>query len=126
MLSRPDVVDAPVAQLRRALVEPQTFALQFHAEDAGYPRRAHALWLLSQMRRWGQIGPDVDVQAVADQVYRPDLYLQAAEAVGASNRGRLLDAEPLKPMFDGRLFDPARFEDYLAGFTLKRRPASAP
>jgi ABC-type nitrate/sulfonate/bicarbonate transport system substrate-binding protein len=125
MLSRRDFVDAPVALIRRALVESETFAFQFHGEDAGYPRRMHALWLLSQMRRWGQIDEDVDVHAVADKVYRPDLYLKAAEAIGAPTRGRSLDIESLKPMFDGRAFDPARFEDYLAQFPLRRRPAPA-
>jgi ABC-type nitrate/sulfonate/bicarbonate transport system substrate-binding protein len=123
LLARPAYVDAPVAALRRALVEPEAFAFQFHAEDAGYPRRPHALWLLSQMRRWGQIDETVDVFATADRVYRPDLYLQAASDVGAPTRGRLLDSEPLKPMFDGRAFDPARFNDYLASFPLRRRPA---
>jgi NitT/TauT family transport system ATP-binding protein/nitrate/nitrite transport system substrate-binding protein len=125
LLSDPRYVDAPVAALRRALVEPDAFALHFHAEDAGYPRRAHALWLLSQMRRWGQIGEGADVSAAADQVYRPDLYLEAAEAIGAPTRGRLLDAEPLAPLFDGRGFEPARFDDYLESFPLRRRPAPA-
>jgi hypothetical protein len=37
----------------------------------------------------------------------------------------LLDIESLKPMFDGRAFDPARFEEYLAQFPLRRRPAPA-
>jgi NitT/TauT family transport system ATP-binding protein/nitrate/nitrite transport system substrate-binding protein len=123
MLARPEYVGAPVAELRRALVEPEAFALRFHAEDAGYPRRLHALWLLSQMRRWGQIDESVDVYAAAEQVYRPDLYLEAVGAVGAPTRGRLLDVEPLKPMFDGRAFDPSRFDDYLESFPLRRRPA---
>jgi ABC-type nitrate/sulfonate/bicarbonate transport system substrate-binding protein len=124
MLARPEYVGAPVADLRRALGQPEEgFALRFHAEDADYPRRLHALWLLSQMRRWGQIDDKVDVQAVADRVYRPDLYLEAAGAVGAPTRGRLLDVEPLTPMFDGRAFDPSRFEDYLESFPLRRRPA---
>ena len=125
MLARPHYVDAPVAQMRRALAEPDAFALHFHAEDAGYPRRAHALWLLGQMRRWGQVDEAVDVHATAEQVYRPDLYLRAAGAVGAPTRGRLLDAEPLKPMFDGRAFDPARLEEYLQAFPLRRRAAPA-
>jgi NitT/TauT family transport system ATP-binding protein/nitrate/nitrite transport system substrate-binding protein len=125
MLARPEYVGAPVADLRRALDPPEPFALRFHAEDAGYPRRAHALWLLSQMRRWGQIDPQVDVQAAAGRVYRPELYLEAAGAVGAPTRGRLIDAQPLEPLFDGRAFDPARFEDYLGSFPLRRRPAPA-
>jgi len=125
MLAQPHYVTAPVAQIRRALVDSDAVALQFHDEDAGYPRRPHALWLLSQMRRWGQIDDNADVYAAAVQVYRPDLYLQAAEAVDAPTRGRLLDVEPLKPMFDGRAFDPSRFEAYVAGFPLRRRLAPA-
>jgi NitT/TauT family transport system ATP-binding protein/nitrate/nitrite transport system substrate-binding protein len=125
ILARPEYVGAPVAELRRALVEPEAFALRFHAEDAGYPRRLHALWLLSQMRRWGQIDDSVDLCASADRVYRPDLYLEAAETVGAPGRGRMLDVEPLKPMFDNRAFDPSRLEDYLKSFPLRRRPAPA-
>jgi NitT/TauT family transport system ATP-binding protein/nitrate/nitrite transport system substrate-binding protein len=125
MLSRPEHVGAPAAQLRRALTEPEASALRFHADDAGYPRRAHALWLLSQMRRWGQIAAEVDFRRTAEEVYRPDLYLEAAAAVGAPTRGGQLDLEPLKPMFDGRAFDPSRFDDYLAGFPLKRRAAPA-
>jgi ABC-type nitrate/sulfonate/bicarbonate transport system substrate-binding protein len=125
MLAREDYVNASASHVRRALAEPDVFALQFHGEDAGYPRRAHALWLLSQMRRWGQIDDKVDVAAAALKTYRPDLYLQAAAAVGAPTRGSLLDAEPLKPMFDSRAFDPTRFEDYLEQFPLRRRPAPA-
>lgn len=125
MLSHPAYVGAPVSDLRRALIQPEALAIQFHAEDAGYPRKLHALWLLSQMRRWAQIDEAVDVRATADRVYRPDLYLEAVEAVGARTHGRLLDVEPLKPMFDGRAFDPSRFEDYLASFPMRRRPISA-
>jgi ABC-type nitrate/sulfonate/bicarbonate transport system substrate-binding protein len=125
LLAQPDHVGVPAAQMRRALAEPQAFALKFHDEDAGYPRRAHALWLLSQMRRWGQIDDAVRVEATAERVYRSDLYLEAAADVGAPTRGAALDAEPLQPMFDGRVFDPARFEEYVAGFPLRRRPAPA-
>jgi NitT/TauT family transport system ATP-binding protein/nitrate/nitrite transport system substrate-binding protein len=118
ILARPGHVDAPAAQIRRALAESESFALAFHREQAGYPRPDHALWLLSQMRRWGQIGEDVDVRACAGQVYRPDLYLEAAEAVGAPVTG--LGPPPLEPMFDGRRFDPTNFEAYVAGFAIRR------
>ena len=124
-LAREDYVNAPPPQMRRALAESEAFAFHFHREDAGYPRRSHALWLLSQMRRWGQIGAEVNVAATAERVYRPDLYLQAAAAVGAPTRGAAIDAEPLQPMFDGRAFDPTRFEDYLAEFPLHRLQAPA-
>jgi NitT/TauT family transport system ATP-binding protein/nitrate/nitrite transport system substrate-binding protein len=125
MLAQAAYVDAPEPQVRRALVEDETFAFRFHKEDAGYPRRAHALWLLSQMRRWGQIDETVDVARAAEQTYRPDLYMAAVAAVQAPSRGAVLDQDPLKPLFDGRAFDPSAFETYVSGFALRRRPAPA-
>ncbi len=49
---------------------------------ATYPYYSDAVWYLSQMRRWGQIAeakPDSWYDEVARKVYRPDIYLEAAE-----------------------------------------------
>jgi nitrate/nitrite transport system substrate-binding protein len=48
---------------------------------ATYPYYSDAVWYLTQMRRWGQIAePKSDdwYRDVAESVYRPDIYLQAA------------------------------------------------
>ncbi len=48
---------------------------------ATYPYYSDAVWYLTQMRRWGQIGEhkaDDWYAATAESVYRPDVYLQAA------------------------------------------------
>ncbi len=48
---------------------------------ATYPFYSDAVWYLTQMRRWGQIEehkPDSWYHEVAQQVYRPDIYLEAA------------------------------------------------
>lgn len=42
-------------------------------QGAGRPRNEHALWIVEQMQRWGQIGPTAAAR-VAARVYRPDLY----------------------------------------------------
>ena len=107
LLSAPAYVDAAPAALARALSKANPFGLRFHTGGVGYPRRAHALWLLDQMRRWGQVlaGPG-QVEAAAG-VYRPDLYLQAAHAAGAPMPPDDLDAAPLPPLFDEAVFDPA-------------------
>lgn len=99
--------------------------LRFHSGAASFPWRSQALWLLAQMRRWHHIGDDVDLRAVAAASYRPDLYRQAAAALGeplprhdekpegregqdyrvAGVSGELvLRADRL---FDGQAFDPA-------------------
>jgi ABC-type nitrate/sulfonate/bicarbonate transport system substrate-binding protein len=54
----------------------------FHAGAAWFPWRSQALWFLHQMRRWGWVGRDVDLGAIARQVYRPDLLAPAARAEG--------------------------------------------
>jgi nitrate/nitrite transport system substrate-binding protein len=48
---------------------------------ATYPYYSDAIWYLTQMRRWGQIGEqkaDDWYAATAKSVYRPDVYLKAA------------------------------------------------
>ncbi len=54
----------------------------FYRYAANFPWRSHALWLLAQMVRWGQIRRPVDLHAVAAAVYRPDLYRSAVSDLG--------------------------------------------
>ena len=81
LLARPEYVGEPEPLLARSLVEAPE-AIFFHLADANVPWLDHAVWFLGQMRRWGQIGPDVDAPATAAAVYRPDLYRRAAEDSG--------------------------------------------
>ena len=56
----------------------------FFRYNATYPYYSDAVWYLTQMRRWGQIAePQTDewYHEVAREVYRPDIYMQAAELV---------------------------------------------
>ncbi|MEM1400726.1 MAG: CmpA/NrtA family ABC transporter substrate-binding protein [Pseudomonadota bacterium] len=49
---------------------------------ATYPYYSDAIWYLTQMRRWGQIAEQKSDEwyfEVAEKVYRPDIYLQAAQ-----------------------------------------------
>lgn len=56
----------------------------FHRYAASFPWRSHAVWLVTQMYRWGQINTPLEIRKVAERVYRPDLYRQAASAAGVS------------------------------------------
>ncbi len=53
----------------------------FFRYNATYPFYSDAIWYLTQMRRWGQI-PEAKSDdwyfEVAESVYRPDIYLEAA------------------------------------------------
>lgn len=49
---------------------------------ATYPYYSDAVWYLTQMRRWGQISdsqPDSWYDEVAKSVYKPEIYLKAAQ-----------------------------------------------
>ncbi|WP_172300413.1 CmpA/NrtA family ABC transporter substrate-binding protein [Pseudoruegeria sp. HB172150] len=53
----------------------------FFRYNATYPFYSDAVWYLTQMRRWGQIAEAKDdtwYDEVARNVYRPDIYLDAA------------------------------------------------
>lgn len=119
LLAAPDLVGAPAAAIARALER----EIVFHRNAAGLPRREHALWFLSQMTRWGQIGAEHDLRALADRVYRPDLYRQAALSLGGTlGSGLALDAgDPAEArLFDGRPFDPEAARAYAASFPISR------
>ena len=54
----------------------------FFRYNATYPYYSDAIWYLTQMRRWGQIGeaqPDSWYMDIAKKVYRPDIYAVAAK-----------------------------------------------
>ena len=56
----------------------------FFRYNATYPYYSDAIWYLTQMRRWGQIAepqPDQWYKDVAAKVYRPDIYLEAAQSL---------------------------------------------
>lgn len=56
----------------------------FFDKYAGYPYFSDAIWYLTQMRRWGQIPQDKSDEwyfETAKSVYRPDLYLAAANSL---------------------------------------------
>lgn len=59
---------------RDAELEDHPDHLVFARHQSNFPWRSHAIWFLRQMQRWGQLHPAADVHAVAEAVYRPDIY----------------------------------------------------
>jgi nitrate/nitrite transport system substrate-binding protein len=114
----------------------------FHRYAANYPWLSHAEWFITQMYRWGQIDRVLNIREAAAKIYRPDIYRQAAGILGephptgshkpeGSNAvaWQLLDAtQPITmgadQFLDGKLFDPARPVDYLAGFDISHSQVS--
>jgi nitrate/nitrite transport system substrate-binding protein len=114
----------------------------FHRGAANFPWCSHAEWTLAQMRRWGQIGPDVNIRATAEAVYRPDIYREVAAQLGepcpaerTKTEGRHAQPWPLATasgeiamspdlFLDGRTFDPAHLDDYIADLTSQEKDVS--
>jgi nitrate/nitrite transport system substrate-binding protein len=90
-------------------------AMTFYARDTNFPWKSHGVWWLSQFRRWGMIGADVDYAATVAQVHRPDLYREVAKELGIA--APTVDAKT-ETLFDGVAFDPAEPERYARGFAV--------
>jgi nitrate/nitrite transport system substrate-binding protein len=87
----------------------------FHERNCNYPQLKYATWFMTQFRRWGMVDAAIDYAAVSQQVMRPDLYEEAMKEIGYEHGGA--SAEP-ETLFDGVTFDPAKPEDYAAGFAV--------
>jgi nitrate/nitrite transport system substrate-binding protein len=81
-----------------------------------FPWHSFAIWILTQMKRWGQLKGDVDYAKVAREVFL------------ATDAARLMREVGLKPPATtskkfavmGKEFDPAKPDAYLASFAIKR------
>ena len=81
-----------------------------------FPWESFAIWIMTQMKRWGQIKGDVDYAGVAKQVYL------------ATDTTRLMKEVGLTPptatsktfMVMGKTFDPSKPEDYIKSFQIRR------
>ncbi len=100
----------------------------FFRDHATYPYYADGIWLLTQMRRWGQIAePRADAWYLetARQVQRPDVWREAAKRLVAEKK---LDAQAIPTTdglemppvtgIDGLAFDPRKPNDYLRAFPI--------
>jgi nitrate/nitrite transport system substrate-binding protein len=81
-----------------------------------FPWQSFAIWILTQMKRWGQIKGDVDYKAVAEQVYLATDTAKLMKEVGLSPPAS--NFKSFKVM--GKEFDPGKPDDYVASFAIKR------
>ncbi|TDR88992.1 CmpA/NrtA family ABC transporter substrate-binding protein [Enterovirga rhinocerotis] len=81
-----------------------------------FPWHSFAIWTMTQMKRWGQIKGDVDYKAIAEQVYL------ATDAQKLMKQQGLTPPEATTKTFVvmGKTFDPAKPEDYVKSFAIKR------
>ncbi|MGR5221910.1 CmpA/NrtA family ABC transporter substrate-binding protein [Vibrio parahaemolyticus] len=103
----------------------------FFRHNATYPYYSDAIWYLTQMRRWGQIADSQDDEwymNIAKEVYRPDIYQQAAEALvedGVLTSKDFPDFKsedgfraPQKHFIDNIVYDGTKPNSYLEKFSI--------
>lgn len=109
LLADPDGLRLPEDACRAALPGGSGAELiRFHTREAWFPARAHALWFLGQMQRWSWLDKKTNLDALAAQVYRPDLLASAVEAEGLYPAAALplLEGTAMLPMPDDDAFAP--------------------
>lgn len=80
------------------------------------PWQSMAVWMLTQMKRWGYLKGDVDYKKIAEQVF---LLTDAKKTMKALDMKAPDGAYP-KFSVMGKVFDPEKPEPYLASFAIKR------
>jgi NitT/TauT family transport system ATP-binding protein len=97
--------------------------MRFHSSNANYPRPSQAVWIYSQMVRWGQVAlTDAGAKAAASG-YRPDLYRNALgdAQCPVDDDFRIEGLQAQDRFLDGRIFDPSKVDEYVEGFAVKSK-----
>ena len=81
-----------------------------------FPYQSMALWIMTQMKRWGQVRGDIRWRDVAEQV-----FLATDAGAMMRNLGETPPASAYRShSIMGKAFDPADPDGYVAGFTIRR------
>jgi nitrate/nitrite transport system substrate-binding protein len=81
-----------------------------------FPWSSFAVWILTQMKRWGQIKGDVDYKTIAEQVFLATDTAKLMTEMGL--QAPTTSSKSFSVM--GKTFDPAKPEEYLQSFAIKR------
>lgn len=81
------------------------------------PWQSMAVWMLTQMKRWGYIKGDVNYQQIAEKVF---LITDARKHMKELGMPFTPGTAYAKHTIMGKVFDPAKPEEYLKGFAISR------
>ena len=81
-----------------------------------FPWESFAIWIMTQMKRWGQIKGEVDYAGIAKQVYLATDTTRLMKEVGLTPP----TTTTKKFVVMGKEFDPAKPEEYVKSFKIKR------
>jgi nitrate/nitrite transport system substrate-binding protein len=72
------------------------------------------VWILSQMKRWGYVKGDVNYAGIADQVFMMTDARKRMQELG------IRESQPKKIIILGKEFNPAKADEYVNSFAIKR------
>ncbi len=90
---------------------------QFYVDQSNCPGQADALWILTQLARWGYIPFPKNWSEIIERVRRPDLFGEACRELGWQDMG--YERQSFK-LFDGMVFNPDDPIGYLQRFNIQR------
>jgi nitrate/nitrite transport system substrate-binding protein len=102
------------------VVENSPHIMKYWRDFASYPFQSHELWFLTENVRWGRFSGKEDFKSLIAKVNREDLWREAAKDLNvpaaqipkSTSRG-------VEKFFDGKTFDPANPQAYLASLKIK-------
>ena len=81
-----------------------------------FPWESFAVWIMTQMKRWGQLKADIDYAAVAKQIYLATDTAKLMKEVGLTPPTATTKSFSVM----GKTFDPSKPEEYIKSFAIKR------
>lgn len=126
ILARPEYVGVDAQYIRPGFIDPYNYGRktesllrfnQFHVDRTNCPGRVEALWVLTQLARWGYTPFPRNWVEVIERVRRPDLFGEACRQLGIPD----LESDRTSfPLFDKMVFNPDDPIGYLERFTIHR------
>ena len=115
-------INAPVTVLEQVLTGTYADGLGGVKKDPNrvtfdpFPYESFAIWIMTQMKRWGQVKGDIDYAGIAKKVF---LTTEASKAM--KEAGIAVPSSPTKGFtVMGKAFDPSKPEEYVKSFKIGR------
>jgi len=81
-----------------------------------FPWHSMAVWILTQMKRWGYVKGDIDYKGIAEQVYVATETGKVMKELGYEPPSKTYENYTIM----GKLFDYTKPEEYVNSFAIKR------
>ncbi|MFN7104581.1 MAG: CmpA/NrtA family ABC transporter substrate-binding protein [Pseudorhizobium sp.] len=95
----------------------------FHRQAANEPSARQALWIYSQMARWGQTTLSAGAAEAAASAFRADIYRDALGLMATPDDLSPVGLDPDDAFMDGMIFDPKDVKGYVERFAVRSHQA---